>query len=229
VTAIVTTAGVIGAIFTIVLLKRQTKAARRAADMANRSNIVAIANARSAAEQAKHAEWAILLTHRPRIDVKEIEMPEAVLVFDVVTQTGSRKSFTRPLEPSLSAIAQLNASFRLTNIGAADATMHYMGGTVFIGPRLPHINPAIGKPLGLTFSEPLKPGYTTRIPIPPLQVSSADITAIRDGDADIYVVGKLIYHDKLKNYRRTGFARRFDMESGRFRPVHGDTDYEYEE
>jgi hypothetical protein len=41
VTAVVTTVGVVGAIYTIVLLFRQTQAARRAADMANRSNVAA--------------------------------------------------------------------------------------------------------------------------------------------------------------------------------------------
>jgi len=155
-------------------------------------------------------------------------MPEVLQLFEVGDHGPGFSAFQKALELR-GTITQLNASFRLTNVGASDATMHYMGGTVFVGERLPHSNPAIGKPLGTGFTGPIKPGHTTRTSIPTRPVTTQELYDIRMGYTSIFVVGKLIYHDALKNYRRTGFARRFDASSGRFWPVPNDPDYEYED
>jgi len=53
--------------------------------------------------------------------------------------------------------------------------------------------------------------------------------AVRTGATLIYIIGKIIYRDELKNVRRTGFARVFSMDTGRFAPIKNDPDYEYEE
>ena len=168
--------------------------------------------ANAATTSANAARESIVMTHRPKIIVREIDIPETIPLFKL---------------QDTSAITTLTGSFRITNKGNTAATVGLMEATIYVGrlPPPPH-NPCFGKTLSNAFPR-LPPGTTTRIDFEPHPVTSGDFGDIRAGKVAIYALGKIIYTDELGNARRTGFARRFDMNNGRFTITKDDPDYEY--
>jgi hypothetical protein len=188
--------------------------------------------AEAAQESADVARNSVLMTHRPKIIVREIIMPEATELF-LVGIDGAAKTMERVIadavrrhERYVPAIAILDGSFRLTNKGSSAAILRLVERTIYLAESLPPENPCFGKSTTMARAE-MPSGFTSRVDFETVTITLDQIGQIRREEVAIYVIGKIIYTDGLGNARRTGFARRFNMRTGRFDIVKDDPDYEY--
>lgn len=175
---------------------------------------------------ANAARDSIILAHRPKIIVREIEIPEAETL-STVGRGHSRgtEEFRQILASYKPEITQLSGSFRITNKGTTTATISLMNAIIYLGHELPNVNPCFKNELQQTAL--LTPGTTGRINFDPRPVTSEEVAAILNGQLLIYAIGKIVYTDALKGSRRTGFARAFDIQTGRFKMRRDEPDYEY--
>jgi hypothetical protein len=181
---------------------------------------------------ASAARDSIVMTHRPKIIVRELYMPEATELFKI----GNRHTegvleriiadAVRRLEKFSADTTIVDGSFRLTNKGTNRATTQLVEAVIYVGDSLPPENPCFGKTV-IDKQLKMAAGTTTRIDFKPITLSTDERSAIRDSEAFIYGIGKIIYVDELGNPRRTGFARRFSMKTGRFDILKDEPDYEY--
>lgn len=169
---------------------------------------------------------AVLMTHRPKIIVREIDIPATLTMFKVGYPTNDPDEIQRILEHDLPSARTLWGKFRITNKGNNSATIILIEAVIHIGAFLPVPNPCYGQELTLP-SQKLVGGATVLIDFAPLAITSEETTRVRNGKLHIFALGKIVYIDDLGNGRRTGFAREFHMETGRFRVVKDEPDYDY--
>lgn len=181
-----------------------------------------------ASNSANSARDAIVMTHRPKLIVRELELPELHLLIDDAEDTSANQRIIRTSARALdTGFHQLTGSFRLTNKGTTTATVELMEATIFLGERLPPTNPCYGQRLNALYPV-LKAGTTTRVNLTPRPTTVDELVAVKQGRLTLFIIGKLIYTDELKNGRRTGFARRFNLDTNRFERK-SDEDYDYED
>lgn len=179
--------------------------------------------ARAASASAEHARAAIILTHRPRLTVRFLLMPETVITIgDDMCLAGTLAAF---------------------NTGNTKATLTRTCSEIIVSehlPARPKYEGSDGEPLG---NIELAPGQSTHINFPssgPMKIGFPEFKAIGDrrdlgriensvpipGVENLFVIGWIEYLDSAERPRRVGFCRRYH--SGRFEIVH-DHDYEYED
>ena len=72
-------------------------------------------------------------------------------------------------------------------------------------------------------------GTTDRVAFAQKVISGEEWNDIRNKETVLWVIGKIVYDDDQGNHRRTGFARYFSMDTGRFHILKDDADYEYQD
>jgi hypothetical protein len=169
------------------------------------------------------------MTHRPEITIREIESIEAWMLHEICRDNprlppadlrirmGVRLGLRQP--------THLTGSFRLTNTGGNAATINLINVIFYVGWPLPQINPCFDHVLPVHVP-PIGAGETTRLDIPAIEFTIADFLRLGTQETVVHVIGKIVYQDEYGNGRRTGFARRLNVETGRFERRR-DEDYEY--
>lgn len=166
----------------------------------------------AAQASADAARQAIVLTHRPKLIVRAIRIPELGQVLSGHTH--------------LSAPPQnLSLAFHIVNIGGTPARLIGIDTGFTLGAELatypeyydgqPSENPNV------TFG----PGEVHNVFGAPTEVTAAQIHAIMNHQA-FYVVALLTYRDDLGQNRHTGVGRRYEYQQSRFVPI-DNPDYEY--
>jgi hypothetical protein len=166
-------------------------------------------NATAAKESADAAMASIILTHRPRVILRNIDVPD----IEKASCDGT------------------GGEIWATNIGNTTAHVIKFDAVWFIGDKLPIRNPYARSAPTQAIVKPLPAGTSDKFVLPDLPVKELVTHRAIHDDPDIlgpalYLIGVLKYRDDLTNLRRTGFCRRYDRHSGRFRPV-DDQDYEH--
>lgn len=167
---------------------------------------------------ANVARDTILMTHRPRIHVRDIE----VIPTDLFHPKG--KAEPRPTDKR--GMISITGSFSVVNRGATDARLILIEATIYIGPDLPYRGIDRDRRLRLP-TETLKNGRADIVSIGAIEVAAHKIAAVRDGHENVFVIGRLLYADGKGTTRRTKFTRKLDIFNGRFYAPKEEPDYEY--
>jgi hypothetical protein len=188
----------------------------------------------AAKRAAQAAEDAIILNNRPKIIVREIDVPETthwrkVHLAEDRTRAIAEDAYRHLDETGVITNERtLKGSFRMTNKGGTEVSTQLIETMFWVGEPLPQTNPVFDT-VGLPQQHfKMKGGTTTRVDIPPVTISLDQHTDIMNGRASLWVLGKIVYTDKVNAARRTGFARRFNLDTGRFERKK-DEDYDYED
>jgi hypothetical protein len=179
---------------------------------AEKTGIVADA----AKKSADAARESIILTHRPKIIVRDM-----VIAWHPLLQRGT---CVKKLNETQFDDWQLAGAFYIVNTGNQSATVVSLEQFMSFDELLPFERPHEGgvrKFVGIK----LKPGESKRIPFHPIAIGSPDTRTLILG-VPMTAIGRVVYEDELGNGRETGFARKFDMKRQRFVAI-DDPDYEY--
>jgi hypothetical protein len=167
----------------------------------------------------------LAMTHRPEIIVRNIQSPEASRLFEV-GPLGSVDEMARALSADLGKVTEITGGFQIINRGSSPVkVVRFINATMFIGPSLPAKNPCIDRVVG--GAGKVAAGNYADIDAQPVSVSASESIGIRRGQLYIFAIGKVLYEDESGAIRRTGFARQFNMQTGRFTIVTDEPDYEY--
>jgi len=171
---------------------------------------------RREAEQALRAsQETLILTHRPRIIVRNI---------DVIGLEMYSNSF------QFAVPEKLEGRLMVTNSGFTVATIIRFHAEWLVTDRLPIANPVFDRK-AIQMSQKIAPGGSHRIDLPEWKLDSFTDFASISGLADrpnhtLWLIGIVKYRDQLGNLRQTVFGRKLDRTVGRFIPVEN-ADYEY--
>jgi len=226
------------ALVTIVMffsIRSQAKAAHRQADIADTAAKAAMKGADAATEAADAARQSIILTHRPKLVVR-----------NVVVRTPESPYGSAPTG-MFDWSTPLGGQFYVSNVGGSMADIvesHCMAFLRYIRP-LPMERPYEGQ----NPNNPIQPGtklvpggYTLGV-IPPsgtveLELDqSKSLGAPNEASAKLlstdvnwmlYFMGWVSYRDDVGNIRTTCFCRAYDRSKGRFTAL-DDPDYEHAE
>ncbi|MGA3054195.1 MAG: hypothetical protein ABSD63_08310 [Candidatus Korobacteraceae bacterium] len=160
--------------------------------------------------QTDITEQTLLLTHRPKITIRNIVIPELTKL--------NRQS------PMNQWSAALVGYYTLANVGGFSATIQNVVDGIWAEKGLPMERPDRGRPergIGVI----LAPGESTEISFN-VVLGADDACRIIDGDFAVYILVQVIYVDNSKVVRKTSACRKFDLTEQRFTRV-DDPDYEY--
>ena len=92
--------------------------------------------------------------------------------------------------------------------------------------NLPLKNPALN--IGSMTEPEMGAGVSRQVQIPQRRIEMAERIELVRRTKYLYLVGLIVYKDRLGNARRTGFARKLEVSTGRF-SFQPDPDYEYQD
>ncbi len=198
---------------------RQWRATSRQADLTDR----AVAT----------AEAAVIQGNRPKAIVREIDVPETRHWHERIQRSPDDSDFdvadslrrTREFG-NTDNVTYLKGSFRLTNKGSSEIQTRLIHATLWIGNTLPQTNPVFNHTIDRNLV--MAGGTTERVDFPTLTVDLSERKDVLLRRSSLWALGKVVYLDKLGNARRTGFARRLNLDTGRFERIR-DEDYDYED
>jgi hypothetical protein len=206
------------------------------------SFIVAVAQGLISKRQADIADrqskildaQSAIMAGPPKIIVREIDVPEMIHVRTIARTPpeGRTRAIAAEVERQsettgdVMAPRKLSGSFRMTNKGNRAARTELIEALLWVGETLPQTNPVLGHKLDQQ-QVTMPAGNTTRLDFRPLTLTDDQEIEIRLGRAHLFALGKIVYRDELGNVRRTGFARGFNIEKGRFEMLKDEPDYEY--
>jgi hypothetical protein len=162
-------------------------------------------SAKAASKSADAASAAIVLTHRPRLTVRQFGF-DGLITFD-------------DSPPHV-----LNGACYLANNGATPASVALVNATFFVGDMLPLLNPCTGHPA--VAPKVIQPGEMVLLSFLPFSISKHDERGVLTGRLRLYAIGNIVYSDDRQNVKRMGFARSWNKQTGRFE-IETDADYEY--
>ena len=183
-----------GITFVALLLSyRATKAATVSADASERS--------------ATAATKALLLTHRPKLVVRNVVIPIPGVNANLTLEGGT---------------------LWVSNVGDTTANVLKVHAQWVIANDLPMENPANAAEVPDGPIQRLDPGEVLKVTLPTLKVKDLnEYRAFKYGNvASAWIVGWIKYRDDANNFRRTAFCRRFHKEAERY-VVQENPDYEY--
>jgi hypothetical protein len=196
----------------VAALKQTARFARAASETAD-----AVKKSADAAQaSADAARESIILTHRPKIIVRDMVIAWLPLL--------KRGTCVKKLNETQFDDWQLAGAFYMVNAGNQDATVvsleQFLSFDDFLPFEQPHEN-GVRKFIKIK----LKPGESKRISFHPIAIGNPDTRTLTIGVA-MTAIGRLTYEDEIGNRRETGFARKFEMKRQRFIAM-DDPDYEY--
>lgn len=166
---------------------------------------------RKAAEAARES---ILLTHRPKLVVRNVVIPS----LEVLNRLTSMRDIFDAMD-----LGRLEGYFQLANVGNTEATIERVRDRILIGLRLPMERQYVDNP---TSGLRLAAGESQSVRFTPLVIPYATQVALMNEVTEVYVMGLITYTDGLGIRRETAFCRKLDRELRRLVPV-VDQDYEY--
>lgn len=180
----------------------------------------------AAKSSADAARASIVMTHRPKVIVRNVISPEASRLFEAGAPTS--EDFANAFYARLDEVKEVTGTFQIINKGSSPvAKVRVINATMFIGAVLPPKNPCGGHNVVAGLGA-VPPGHQAQdIPLTSVALDASQMLSVRQEKTFIFAIGKVLYEDELGGVRRTGFTRRFSMQTGRFVMVKDDPDYEY--
>lgn len=170
----------------------------------------------AAKKSADAARESIILTHRPKIIVRDM-----VIAWHPLLHRGT---CVKKLNENQFDEWQLGGAFYIVNTGNQSATVVSLEQFMSFDELLPFERPSeSGVRKFVTIK--LKPGESKRLPFHPIAIGNPDTRTLTLG-VSMTAIGRIVYDDELGNRRETGFARKFEMKRQRFIAM-DDPDYEY--
>jgi hypothetical protein len=170
----------------------------------------------AAKKSADAARESIILTHRPKIVVRDMVVAWPALV--------KRGTCVKKLNENQFDEWQLGGAFYIVNTGNQSATVVSLEQFMSFDDFLPFERP-VESGVRKFVAIKLKPGESKRIPFHPIAIGTPDTRTLTFG-VPMTAIGRIVYEDELGNQRETGFARKFEMKRQRFIAM-DDHDYEY--
>jgi hypothetical protein len=186
------------------VMRGQVALAQRSVDVAN-------TNAQAALDTATATKQSIILTHRPKIMLRNVDVPH-------IEHGGYG-----------------DGTLWATNVGDTVAHVFKFDAMWFVGEHLPMRNPYARAEPTKTNIKNIQPGSSQHFDLPAIVFPQDDqLTWHRaihqepriPEPTHLFLIGVVKYRDDLDNLRRTGFCRRYNRQTGRFEPV-DDPDYEH--
>ncbi|HWY06177.1 MAG TPA: hypothetical protein VNY24_04910 [Candidatus Acidoferrales bacterium] len=166
---------------------------------------------RKAAEAARQS---ILLTHRPKLIVRNVVSPQ----LETLHPLASVEDLVRS-----NAGDQFEGYFQVANVGNTPAVIQSIHDHIFVGNGLPMERQYSSNRID---EISLAAGESRRIELTPVNVPYETQGVIVREQINVYVIGLIAYTDGLGIRRETAFCRRLDRALQRLVPVQ-DNDYEY--
>jgi hypothetical protein len=162
--------------------------------------------------QAKSTKGMLLLTHRPRIIIRNVASSALRELCILRDRTGQKIGNV------------IDGSFSVVNTGNTETTIQTMRVGCWIEQQLPHERPDKDFP---GFSEPfsLAPGESKEMKFAVI-LPVKDTLALTSGIAGAYIIALVKYADKAGIVRETSACRHLDRHDMRFK-ITDDPDYEY--
>ena len=168
-------------------------------------------SASAAKEAADATKQALFLTHRPRVIVRNIVIPELAKL--------NRQT------PMNQWTQMLSGYYTLANTGGLPATINRAIEGVWIQGGLPMERPDRDN-AGRTLSIRLNPGASKEICLTNIILPEDDAIGLINGVTNAYLLVQVDYVDDNNTIRHTSACRKFDPTAKRFVKL-ADSDYEY--
>jgi hypothetical protein len=161
--------------------------------------------------QTKATEELLRLTHRPKVVVRNIVIPE-------LTKLNRRT-------PMNEFTQKLTGYYTVANTGGIAATINHVIEGTWCEKGLPMERPDRKQP-GRKVNIALAPGESKEVDFLSITLSERDATALIFGDSSAYFLVRIRYADEKGFVRETSACRKFDPDAMSFTRV-DNPDYEY--
>lgn len=197
-------------------------AARKQSEDIKQSIAVAKETADTAKIEAETARQSIIMTHRPRIRVRNVVVRQPNPIHGVIPPLFAQGTY-------------VTGQFDIANVGGTQAKIVETCCQVYWSDKgLPMERPYEGE--GPQMPQPVQQNiilqagepYTALFQSAKLMNEKAPLIMQGSNNWRIYIMGWIVYEDAIGIKRRTAFCRVYRIADGRFFAV-DDTDYEHEE